>query len=508
MGAFAREKEGGSSKMKAPHSLGINYWLFLVRLCMVVSTVLLLSRSPHLPHPTSTKSIPRTDIPSASVSVSASISAPAFVSASASAHASPSLHSALMPLPTVDPCAGRYIYIYDDLPDKFNQDILQDCRSLSPWTDMCPFLTNSGYGPELNNTSTDADGDAAGVLQDTGWYLTDQWVLDIILHNRMKLYDCLTKEYSLATAVFVPFYSGLDVTRFLWDPEIARRDRLGLELIDWLKQRPEWAARGGQDHFLVSGRSTWNLQRGLDESYAWGSKFLVIPEVQNISVLTVERRPWGENEFAIPYPTYFHPSGMRQVAAWQEKVRSEERPWLFSFAGGRRPDQPEMVRNYLIDQCKESSRCKMHECQTGGLGCNSASSLMRLFMQSKFCLQPPGDTKARRSIFDSMLAGCVPVFFHNESARIQYKWHFPSKFESFSVYIWEDEVREGRVRPEEVLLRYTEDEIRAMREEVIRMIPTLIYRDHRYQSDNFRDAFDVAVEGVVRRIREISVSDS
>ncbi|XP_078165549.1 xyloglucan galactosyltransferase KATAMARI1 homolog [Carex rostrata] len=437
MGVFVREKVGGC-KMKLP--LGINYWPFLVRVSMVISTVLLVCRSPHV------------YVVSVFGSASASVST--------------------MPLPYVDPCADRYIYVYEDLPEKFNEDILRDCRSLSPW--MCPFFTNSGLGPELNGTDVDE------VLQDTGWYLTNQWVLDTIFHKRMKQYDCLTKDYSLATAVFVPFYPGLDVIRFLWEPEIARRDKLGLELIEWLKQRHEWAAKGGRDNFLVSGRSTWNLQRGLDESYAWGSKFLVIPEVQNITVLTVERRLVGKNEFAIPYPTYFHPSGMSQVAEWQEKVRSSKRPWLFSFAGGRRPDYPDMVRNYLIDQCAESSRCNMHECEIGGVGCNSPSNLMRLFMQSNFCLQPPGDTRERRSIFDSMLVGCVPVFFHNESAHTQYKWHFPSKLESFSVYIWEDEVTNGQVRAEEVLLRYSEKEIREMRDEVIRMIPTLVYRDPRY----------------------------
>ncbi|KAJ4772242.1 Exostosin family protein [Rhynchospora pubera] len=475
--ALHREKlEGGrGTKMMPP--LGINYLcLFLVRLSMVLSTVLLLSRSPHLPHPTKTQSITDLNVPSA---------------------------SALLPVPAVDPCAGRYIYVYD-LPKKFNEDIVRDCRNLSLWTNMCPFTTNAGLGPNLNNTEEDQD----GVLQDTGWFFTDQWMLEIIFHNRMKQYGCLTSDYSLASAIFIPYYPGLDVTRYLWDPEIARRDKLGMDLIEWLRQRPEWEARGGRDHFLVSGRSTWNLQRGLDQSYAWGSKFLVIPEVQNMTVLTVERRPCGDNEFSIPYPTYFHPSDKSQVAAWQEKVRSSERPWLFSFAGGRRPDQPEMVRNHLIDQCVQSSRCKMHECQTGGVGCNSTSNLMKLFMQSQFCLQPPGDTRARRSIFDSMVAGCVPVFFHNESAYMQYRWHLPRDFENFSVYIWEDEVKTGRVRPEDVLLRYSDEKVREMREAVIKMIPTLIYKDPRYTSEKFIDAFDVAVNGVLQRFKPPLFIDS
>ncbi|XWS09224.1 hypothetical protein CRYUN_Cryun40dG0067200 [Craigia yunnanensis] len=37
---------------------------------------------------------------------------------------------------------------------------------------------------------------------------------------------------------------------------------------------------------------------------------------------------------------------------------------------------------------------------------------MRVFQSSIFCLQPLGDSYTRRSIFDSILAGCIPVLFH------------------------------------------------------------------------------------------------
>ncbi|KAK3009716.1 hypothetical protein RJ639_041882, partial [Escallonia herrerae] len=35
-----------------------------------------------------------------------------------------------------DPCGGRYIYVHD-LPPRFNEDMLKQCRSLSLWTNMC-----------------------------------------------------------------------------------------------------------------------------------------------------------------------------------------------------------------------------------------------------------------------------------------------------------------------------------------------------------------------------------
>jgi xyloglucan galactosyltransferase MUR3 len=395
---------------------------------------------------------------------------------------------------TIDPCIGRYIYVYD-LPEQFNAEILDDCQNLSLWFDMCPLIINSGLGPELNNTHE--------VLQETGWYRTDQWVLEIIFHSRMKQYECLTTNYSMATAVSVPYYAGLDVMRYLWDKstEKARIDKLAVELIDWLRQRPEWVAKSGKDHFIVSGRTTWDLHRDLNDS--WGSKLLRIPEVQNMTVLSIERRHWVNNEYAIPYPTYFHPLSKSQVVTWQQNVRSQERPWLFTFAGKRRPNMPHMVRNHLIDQCSLSNKCKLHECIVGNHDCNSPSNLIKLFMESKFCLQPPGDTLTRRSIFDSMIAGCIPVFFNDASAQLQYKWHFPREFNSFSVFISEDAVKAGQVLVEDVLLTYSDDQIRDMREEVIKSIPRLIYKDPRFKSEDLKDAFDVAVDGVLDRIREI-----
>lgn len=47
-----------------------------------------------------------------------------------------------------DTCAGRYIYMYN-LPSTFNDDIIKECRPLIKWFDMCPFMVNSGLGPQI-----------------------------------------------------------------------------------------------------------------------------------------------------------------------------------------------------------------------------------------------------------------------------------------------------------------------------------------------------------------------
>ncbi|KAF3340767.1 xyloglucan galactosyltransferase KATAMARI1 [Carex littledalei] len=171
----------------------------------------------------------------------------------------------------IDPCTGRYVYLYD-LPDRFNSQIIQNCRNLSVSSDMCKYVTSSGLGRKLNDTSSST------VLSETGWYVTDQFMLEIIFHNRMKQYKCLTTDYSKSTAVYIPYYLGLSVMRALWEYSASQRDALTNDLLRWLRARPEWTAKGGKDHFMAIGRVVWDFQRTTDEDKDWGVKFLTTPE--------------------------------------------------------------------------------------------------------------------------------------------------------------------------------------------------------------------------------------
>jgi xyloglucan galactosyltransferase MUR3 len=109
-------------------------------------------------------------------------------------------------------------------------------------------MAHGGFGPQLVGSS---DGDA---VQETGWYDTDVHALDLIFHHRIRRYECLTDDPSLTSAVFVPFYAGLDVAPHLWDYDVSKRDALALELAEVLTAWPEWRSMGGSDHFFVAGR--------------------------------------------------------------------------------------------------------------------------------------------------------------------------------------------------------------------------------------------------------------
>lgn len=394
-------------------------------------------------------------------------------------------------------CSGRYIYVHD-IPSRFNDELIKQCKLLNKWDDMCQYLVNMGLGPELGNPQR--------VFMPSGWFNTHQFSLEVIFHNRMKQYDCLTNDSSKAAAVFVPYYAGLDIARYLWGfHNKSEKDADSLAMAKWLRVKPEWEVMSGRDHFVVAGRITWDFRRGNDEESSWGNQFMLLPEFKNISILTIESSPWNRNDFGIPYPTYFHPSSDDEVTTWQNKMRKQRRRILFSFVGGPRPQIEDSIRGEIIDQCAAAKRkCRFLECKNDGSNkCQKPFYVMRTFQGSTFCLQPPGDSFTRRSTFDSILAGCIPVFFSPGSAYVQYLWHFPSDYTKYSVLISEDDVKDKKASIEGVLSQISRQKVADMREEVIRLIPKVSYADPRSTLKEFEDAFDLTLKGVFERVETI-----
>ncbi|CAM0913249.1 unnamed protein product [Alopecurus aequalis] len=382
-----------------------------------------------------------------------------------------------------DPCAGRYIYMYD-LPPRFNADLARDCRKVSATNDMCKLMENDGFGPPLS------PGDS---LPEKGAYDTDQYMLGLIYHARMRRYECLTADPS-AVAVYVPFYAGFD-----WSLNVgsaATRDALPQDLVNWLVRRPEWRAMGGRDHFLYAGRPTGEFMRNNDDG--WGNALMTYPAIRNMTVLTMEASPWVGNDFAVPWPSHFHPSSDADVLRWQDRMRRVERRWLWCFAGGPRPGNT-TVRSQIIEQCRNTSSCAMVASASGYH--NSPDGIMRLLESAEFCLEPRGDTFTRKSTFDAILAGCIPVFFHPISAYIQYTWYLPRDYRSYSVFIPHADVENGD-SIEEVLTKIPRMKVARMREEVIRLIPRVMYRDPMANGVVFKDAFDVAINAVIDRVKK------
>lgn len=389
-------------------------------------------------------------------------------------------------------CRYGYIYVYD-LPRVFNRDIISNCSALNPWLDVCPTLANGGLGESL--------GEASPLGQIGSWYTTDQFTAEIVFHNRILQHQCLTDKTDKAAGFYIPFYAGLDVGRYLWAGSSAeRRDRVSNQFLDWLIEQPAWKRSGGSDHFMMIGRITWDFRRSKDED--WGSSLFHKPAMQSITKLLIERNPWDVKEMAMPYPTNFHPQSDADLVAWQNHIRSLKRSNLFSFAGAPRERFPNDFRSILFEQCRQAEHCQSLNCSNRT--CDDNQRTLELFMDSTFCLQPRGDSFTRRSTFDCLLAGSIPVFFWHRSAYMQFKWHLPVDVASYSVFISKEDMRNG-TKIEEVLKAFSPEKVQSMQEAVIQLVPRIVYAASGFSLQQ-SDAFDVAIEGVMKGFNELRVS--
>ncbi|KAG6634084.1 hypothetical protein CIPAW_12G094100, partial [Carya illinoinensis] len=386
-------------------------------------------------------------------------------------------------------CDGRGIYVYD-LPSKFNKDLVGQCGDMFPWMDFCKYFENDALGPPIPKLGE-------------GWYQTHQYRLEPMFHSRVLKHPCRVYNENEAKLFYVPFYGGLDILR--WHFKNASndvKDSLSLELITWMEKQRPWARNSGKDHVFVLGKISWDFRRNANSP--WGTRFLELDQMQNPIKLLIERQPWHVNDVGIPHPTYFHPRSDDDIISWQLKILTSPRRSLLSFAGAARPDQPDNIRSILISQCNSAGDevCRFLNCSSGA--CDQPELVIELFMESEFCLQPPGDSPTRKSVFDSLLSGCIPVFFCPFTAYYQYPWHLSPDHGKYSVFIDQEEVRQRKLNVAERLMKISPREREDIRSFIVyELLPGLLYRDPHSQLDKFQDAFSIAMNNLLERVNRM-----
>lgn len=384
-------------------------------------------------------------------------------------------------------------YIYD-LPDRFNMKLRSNCNTMNPWFSMCPYFDNHGMGEPFNKSN---------------WYNTYQFTADMLFHAQAANHPCRTYDLSSALIFYIPFYTSYFVHSFGSNDNLTRREAVWFDFLDHISSLPTFQRHSGRDHVLVSGIMVWDFIRAPDqedEKVSRFNDFLTFPQLSNVSILIIERDTYtdAKNQFGIPYPSYFHPQFHVEITAWQDEVRRSERTHLFSFVGGTRHKGhvADKYRSTVISQCNRTESCLLVLCKFWGAVWNAADEILGAMKRAHFCLQPPGDTSTRRSVFDSILAGCVPVFFTDMTAYSQYTWYIPERREDWSVSIGPDQLD----RIEEVLSQIPEKEVERMREVVIGMIPrvTYMYPNASRAEIGFRDVVDTALVELTKRVRHIN----
>ena len=98
-----------------------------------------------------------------------------------------------------------------------------------------------------------------------------------------------------------------------------------------------------------------------------------------------------------------------------------------------------------------------------------------LFRRTIFCLAPTGDSLTRKSVFDSLLTGCIPVIFAR-ATMTQYKWYFSDEdINNVAVYIPRQEVIDKGANVIDILKGKSADEIKAKQDAIEKIAPRLQY---------------------------------
>jgi xyloglucan galactosyltransferase MUR3 len=386
---------------------------------------------------------------------------------------------------TCDGIAPFYIY---DLPARFTADLVDRCQFLNIYVDTCPHVVNQGLGqPVTGNLGP-------------SWYGTNEFLSDMLFHARARNHPCRTHDIDAAKLFYIPFYAGLYASFAFRESNHTLRDQLSVQLVSYLSKELSFRKHGGRDHFLVVGRTSWDFMRISDPNIAdfGANRLLYLPELADVAVLTIERHPWeGKNQFGIPYPSYFHPKTADEIITWQEKVLKSKRSYLYAFISSSHVASEKVaVRAEIMRQCSVSKQCAQVTCKTGTVGCYDPAKVLATLCGAQFCLQPPGLSFTHRSTFDSILAGCIPVFFSEHSAQTQYGWYIPKEAATWSLLLSQDKAE----RIEEELAKIPIDKVERLRREVVQMIPQITYAHPHSMELGFRDAVDVALLQLTKRV--------
>lgn len=267
---------------------------------------------------------------------------------------------------------------------------------------------------------------------------TSQFSLFKLLYERALRDPRRVMDPSKADSFLIPYDMGMDAAFF---ETHGRMRRTGCPLAPIFHQRllssPYFKRYGGHDHTLIiSINQNMNYFFGtkacLDMfSICWNCTKVSIDEYMFIAAdrnYEIHVRGMGINWHAVPFPSDYHYSTKDKtiIAPWK---RTYDRPYLISFTGNRRRynEVSTMIRENLMFQCDQH----YEYCHNSTYRHDGKSSPNSMSRSSVFCLQPPGDMPTRKSLFDSVLSGCIPVLFHPLTATFMYEWHLGQK-------VWEE----------------------------------------------------------------------
>ncbi|XP_045164927.2 uncharacterized protein LOC123528917 [Mercenaria mercenaria] len=387
-------------------------------------------------------------------------------------------------------------YIYD-LPTKFNYDIQRlftDERKYS----FCYNLDYCGMGEELYQYS-DKGTQIDQKMEKTDGRIsvrnTHQFALEVIIHYKLLHSPYRTTNPDQADMFYIPAYTGLQCLTFSGNSQ----DFVN-ELFHYLETKESKHFNSGKPHFSTLSK----IQR---EQASQNCPTLRHSKTEAVTFIAIEKESnpyWFRNQqihgksiIVAPYPSYIHfinqdkektlfeyHSGLRKLNESRYILKvppiSERKMLLFLAAGMRRSN---FFRAKLLDQFAVQTdkgpddfyesvanhpQTEQVMLITSECSVKHRTTTIPWMQRSVFCLQPPGDSPTRKSIYDSILSGCIPILFTN-----QYKTEYPFErvlnYESFTFTIDEKLISRYNKTVIEIVKGISEEKTKSLYNNLVRV---------------------------------------
>lgn len=306
-------------------------------------------------------------------------------------------------------------FIYD-LPSSLNKDIIP---CVMKKLGHCFGLLSDGYGREMFRT---------GKHQDISVRSTNQFSLEVVMHNKLLHNRLRTMNMSEADIFYIPAYLGL----MTFCNRKETKDRI--QILKRFLAKSDFFLRG-LPHFSSASKIEREMYFYFNEGFTKKITFLGIEKQQS----QIEKT----HVIAVPYPSYLHHDLGGQSYLTTEL--SERDIFILLAAGERRSnrdraklmDQFEITTKMSYSAFKNHKRGKSSDMVlffTNECSARAIENTIPWMLKSVFCLQPPGDSPTRKSFYDAMLSGCIPVIL-TEGQYNPYPFQRFLKYDDFSVLI-------------------------------------------------------------------------
>jgi hypothetical protein len=270
-----------------------------------------------------------------------------------------------------------------------------------------------------------------GALIDRDYGIFNSWQFSVfrMIYIRLINHPLRTLDPHKASIFFIPYDGGVDALVSSFDGRLIKSKcpRSG-HVKNFIQNQDSFKLFNGSRHFMI-----FSVIQGVSSLNSPGCKVLYREVCKYCIKLTIEvsyhkesngsskliHKKYKNSAFqydptwiSIPYPSSFHYWQNSKIIPWNVNASSNKRNIFVTFVGGGKTINyiSKSLREKLKHDCSKYENCLWKDTGRERSRVNLSEAL-HLYRRSIFCLSPPGDSPTRKAIFDSLLAGCIPVVF-------------------------------------------------------------------------------------------------